>query len=211
MSANPPPYEQKMNTTAKILPLAPANAEEELTRLRSRVGELAKRNDALIRLIIQAEKTVGAGGDHFSPDLEQARALLDGKKFMPQREKSFSHLEALKAEHSAVGAALRLGNARVHQLATDRAEAIWQSYQSEISQIEMRRVKLALQLQRINHEREQLREKIIARGGAGCFATDGVELLHVSEKHDDVAWAAERLIADGVCTRREIEKASSNG
>jgi predicted nucleic acid-binding Zn-ribbon protein len=200
-----------MNTAAKILPLAPANAEEELTRLRRRVGELGTRRDALTRLIIEAEKTVGAGGDHFNSDLEQAAALLDGKKFIPSREKSFSPVEALKAERNAVDAALKLGRARLDQLTTERAGAIWASYQSEISQIEMRRVTLALQLQRTNHEREQLREKIVARGGAGCFHTDGVDLLGLTERNDDIQWAAARLIADGVCTRREMEKASSNG
>jgi hypothetical protein len=200
-----------MNTTAKILPLAPANAEEGLGRLRRRVGDLSARRDALNQLIIEAENTVGAAGGYFNPGLEQVEALLEGKKFIPSRERSFSHVEALRVEYNAVEAALKLGNARLHQQVTERAVAIWASYQSEISKIEMRRVTLAVQLQRTNDEREQLREKIIARGGAGNFCTDGVDFLGLTERNDDIQWAVERLIADGVCTRREIEKASSNG
>jgi hypothetical protein len=194
-----------MNTTAKILPLAPANAEEGLTRLRRRLGELEARRDALTRLIIDAEKTAGAAGDYNS-DLAQAEALLDGKKFTPSREKPFSTLAALNAERSAIDAALKLGRARLDQLVAERAIAIWASYQSEIAQIELRRVMLALQLQRTNRERETLREKIIAAGGAGCLHTDGVDLLFLGEKHDDVQWAAARLVADNVCSRRDLEK-----
>jgi hypothetical protein len=73
----------------------------------------------------------------------------------------------------------------------------------------MRRVSLALQLQANNREREHLREKIIAAGGQGVFSTDGVDLLGLGERDDDVQWAVARLIADNICSRREIEKVSN--
>jgi hypothetical protein len=200
-----------MNTTAKILPLAPANAEEELTRLRRRLGELDTRRNALTRLLIEAEKTVGAPGDHFNSDLAQAEALLDGKKFIPSREKPLSTTAALRAERDAIDAALKIGRSREHRLAEERAVAIWASHFAEIAKIEKHRIALAIELQLVNRAREKLREKILAEGGAGCFATDGVDLLGFVDSGDDVHWAAQRLIADQICSRSEIEKAISDG
>lgn len=196
-----------MNTLAKILPLAPV--DDALAVLNRRLGELQARRELIIQMIILAEKSGGGTVDYLSSSLAQAEALLDGKGFVPSREKPLSELAALHAELNLIDAALKLGRSRQHDLVTERAVAIWGSYHSEIAKIEMRRVKLSLELQATNRARERLREKITASGGAGNLSTDGVDLLGLGEGFDDIQWAAARLIADGIATRGEMEKATN--
>jgi hypothetical protein len=198
-----------MNMLAKKISPA-ANERDALAALDRRLGELQARRDELTESIILAEKSAAAS-DHQRSDLTQAEALLAGKPFVASREKPLSGLAALHAERSVIDAALKIGQSRRDALATELAVGIWASYQTEIAQIEMRRVTLALQLQATNHARERLREKIIAEGGEGCLSSDGVDLLGLGERHDDVQWAAARLVADGICSRREIEKIFANG
>jgi hypothetical protein len=138
--------------------------------------------------------------------LAQAEAVLDGEKFVASREKPLSQLAALHAERDVVDHALKIGRSRQHRLATERAVEIWAAHFSEIAEMEKRRVMLALELQATNRARERLREKITKAGGAGFLSTDGVELLGLGDVQEEIHWAIERLIADGITTRREIEK-----
>jgi hypothetical protein len=66
-------------------------------------------------------------------------------------------------------------------------------------------------LQKTNRAREKLRQKINEAGGAGYLPTDGVDLLGFGDVHDEISWAANRVLTDGIATRAEIEKAKSNG
>ena len=69
---------------------------------------------------------------------------------------------------------------------------------------------MALELQRTNRKRERLREKITRAGGAGFLSTDSADLLGLGEL-EEVNWAVERVIADNIATRAEIEKVRSDG
>jgi hypothetical protein len=76
---------------------------------------------------------------------------------------------------------------------------------AQIAEVEKRRVMLALELQRANRQREDLRQKITRAGWSGFFNTDGRDLLGPGDVHDEVEWAATRLVTDGILTRAEIE------
>lgn len=197
--------------TAKKLEPAPATVADVLAVLDRRLRELQARRDEITDTIILAEKTAGAPENNLNADLTQAEAVLNGAEFIASREKPMSQLRALHAERDVIDHALRIGRSRQHRLATEHAVEIWQAHWSEIAEIEKRRVMLALDLQATNRSRERLREKIVKAGGAGFLSTDSVDLLGLGDEFAEVRWAAERLIADNICSRREIEKAMSDG
>jgi hypothetical protein len=207
--ANLPDYEETMNMVAKNLSPALVNEQDDLAFLNRRLGELDSQRLAITKRIITTEKTVGAASDFLKADMAQAEALLAGKPFVPSHEKPVSILTMLHAERNIIDAALKIGRARQHALVTERAVGIWASYSSEIAEIEKDRVQLAFQLQSVNRARERLREKISKAGGIGNLCSDGVDLLGLGDVQDDVQWAAARLIADNICSRREIEKVSN--
>jgi|1186.fasta_scaffold66849_2 hypothetical protein len=68
---------------------------------------------------------------------------------------------------------------------------------------------VSLELQRINRAREVLRDKITAAGGAGYLTSDGIDLLGLGRSDDEVNWAVERVLTDGIATAGEIAKAKS--
>lgn len=191
-------------------PVAPVNGADILAVLDRRLGELDTRRAVITETIILLEKTVRGATDDLSANLAQAEAVLNGEQFVASREKPVSQLAALHAEREVIDRALKIGRSRQHRLATERAGEIWAEHFSEIAEIEKRRVMLALELQRTNRARERLRARITAAGGAGFLSTDGAGLLAFGDVHDEVRWASERLIADGICSRREIEKASND-
>jgi len=201
-----------MNMPAKKLQPAPINGADVLAVLDRRLGELQQRRLVNIENIIATEGTVGAGRDDLgAPATEQAEALINGEKVVLSREKPLSTLAALYAELHLIDLALKIGRSRQHRLAAERAGEIWASHFAEIAEIEKRRVMLALELQATNRTRERLREKISKAGGAGFLSSDGADLLGLGAEVAEVQWAAERLIADGICSRREIERATTNG
>jgi hypothetical protein len=198
-----------MNMLQKRFPpasSAPVSAVDVLAALDRRLVELQERRNVLTKQIIGLEKTAGAGPPGANVEAEQAQALLEGKKFVMSRDKPVSALAALYAERSVIDLALKIGNSQKHRLATERATEIWSKHFPEIAKIELRRVQLALELQRVNAEREKLREKISAAGGAGVLSTDGAELLGFQGAGDEIDWSAKRLIADGIATPAEIER-----
>jgi hypothetical protein len=203
-----------MNATVKKFlrtsALSPVDTEDVLAVLRRRIRDLEARRTVITEQIINLETTTSPAYI-VSADLAQAEAVLDGEPFVASREKPLSQLAALHAERDIIDRALKIGRSREHQLATERATEIWVAHFAEIAEIEKRRVMLALELQRINRAREVLREKINKAGGAGYLSTDSAELLGWGDVHDPVMWSAERLIADGIVTRAEIEKARSDG
>jgi hypothetical protein len=69
---------------------------------------------------------------------------------------------------------------------------------------------LVFELQRTNRARETLRAKITAAGGAGYLSTDGAEFLGFGDEFAEIQWAANRLVADKIATKAEIEKARSD-
>jgi hypothetical protein len=183
----------------------------EFARLTRRCSELRARRRIVHETILTVEKTNATQFDGVA-DKAQAEALLtDGAQFVASREKPLSQLAALYAEIAAIDSALKIGESRIHILATARAAQIWESYSSETAAIEKRRVMLVFELQRVNRAREKLREKITAVGGAGFLSTDGVEFMGFGDEYAEIGWAAKRLIADGIATKAEIEKARSDG
>jgi hypothetical protein len=194
------------NTASKKLS-APDDGASDLAVLDNRLRELQARRAAVIETIIVAEKSLPASGD--STDAERAQALLAGGKFIASRERPIPQLVALRDECSLLDQALQLGLAKRDNLAREVATKIWASHRGAIERIERRRVTLALQLQSVNRQREELREHIKEAGGSGFLTTDSVALL--ADSAEEIEWAVARLIADGVCTRRELEKESANG
>jgi hypothetical protein len=197
-----------MNATKKTQSVIDDAAE--LARLTKRCSELRARKKLVHETVLQVEKTSTAQFDGLA-DLAQAEALLlNGAQFVASREKPLSQLAALYAEIAAIDRALKIGEERIHILDTARRAQIWESYSSETAAIEKRRVLLVLELQRTNRAREKLREKITAAGGAGLLSTDGVEFMGFGDEYAEIGWAAKRLIADGIATPAEIERARHN-
>jgi hypothetical protein len=200
-----------MNMIARKLKLAPIDGDDVLAVLDRRLRELDARRAIITETIINLEQTTSNASVGASADMAQAEALLSGEKFVASREMPLSQLRALHAERETIDRALKIGRDRQHRLATKRAGEIWAAHSVEIAEMEKRRVFLAFELQRTNRAREMLRAKITEAGGAGVLSTDGVDLLEFGDVGDEVNWAAERLIADGIATRAEIERARSNG
>jgi hypothetical protein len=195
-----------MNMIARKFKPALIDGDDVLAVLDRRLHELMARDAVLLKQQIMVEKTPSVATTDRS--VERAEALLDGSPFVVSREIQISQLDAIKAERHGIAAALKIGNSKKHRLATERAGQIWAEHFSEIAEIEKRRVFLAFELQRTNRAREKLREKITRAGGAGFLSTDGVDLLGLGELAE-LQWAANRLIADGIATTAEIEKARS--
>jgi hypothetical protein len=193
-----------MNITARKLKLALVDGEDVLAVLDSRLRELDSRDAELLEQQIGLEKTVSIRPGNAGAD--KAEAMLDGEPFVATRDNSISQLEAIFAERKVIADALRIGRSKYHRLATEKAGEIWANYFAEIAEIEKRRVFLALELEKTNRAREKLREKITKAGGAGYLPTDSVDLLGLGDL-EEVRWATERVIANGICTRAEIEKA----
>jgi hypothetical protein len=199
-----------MNAAKK--PQSAVDDAAELARLTRRCSEMRARRGIVHGTILTVEKTTAPTQFDGLADKAQAEALLlDGAQFVASREKPLSQLAALYAEIAAIDRALKIGEALIHVLATARSDQIWESYSSEIAAIEKRRVMLVFELQRVNRARERLREKITAAGGAGFLSTDGVEFMGFGDEYAEIDWAAKRLIADGIATKAEIEKARSDG
>jgi hypothetical protein len=199
-----------MNMIARKLKPAPIDGDDVLAVLTQRCRELDARRVVVTETIIAVEKTVGAAQFDVTADMVQAEALLNGAQFVASREKPISQLAALHAERDVIDRALKIGRSREHRLAVERSSEIWAAHFTEIAAIEKQRVLLAFELQRTNRAREALRQKIAKAGGAGYLSTDGIELLGLGGDAE-INWAANRLIADGIATRGEIEKARSDG
>jgi hypothetical protein len=201
-----------MNATKKSQSIIDADADRAIADLVSRLRELDVRRLAVTKTIITVEKTVGAAQFDVTADMAQAEALLEGKKFVASREKPVSQLAALHAEREVIDRALKIGGSRLHLLTTARADRIWATHFAEIAEMEKKRVFLALELQRLNRARPRLRDKIAKEArGPGFLSTDGVDLLGLGDVHDEIQWAANRLVADHIVTKAEIEKALSDG
>jgi hypothetical protein len=192
-------------------PVSPVDGDAVLAVLDRRIRELNARDRDALEQIITIEKTTGSAQVDAGADMTQAEALLEGEKFVATRERPVSQLDALYAERKVIAHALKIGNSKRQRLATERAGRIWAAHFPEIAEIEKRRVFLAIELQKINRKRETLREKIDRAGGGAFLSTDGAELLGCDVGDEKVAWAANRLVADGIATTAEIEKAYDNG
>ena len=188
---------------------APVDSAAVIAALGRRLAELQRRDQEALDEIILLEKTSAAsahGADVGGADAAQARGLLEGKQFVASGNKPPSRLDALYAERRVIAVALKIGSSEKHRLDEQRAVEIWGSYWTEIAKIELRRVRLAIELQRTNQEREILREKIVKAGGVGLLSTDSVDLLGFHSADDEVRWASERVIADDIATRAEIDR-----
>jgi hypothetical protein len=197
-----------MNMISRKLKIAPVDGSDVLAELDTRLRELDARRTIITETIINVEKTTSTASADASFDVEQAEALLTGAKFVVSRGKPISQLRALHAERAVIDRALAIGRDRQHRLAAERAGQVWADHFPQIAEVGKKRVLLALELQRTNRAREEIREKIIKAGGAGFLSTDSAELLGLGED-EVVKWATERLISDGICTRAEIEGAKN--
>jgi hypothetical protein len=190
---------------------APIGGDDELAKITQRCDELDIRRGVVHETIITVEKNSAPAQSNVNVDIEKAEALLAGAPFVASRDKPLSQLVALYAERDTIDRALKLGRDRAYILSTARSAAIWANHFAETSEIEKRRMWLVFELQRTNRARETLRRKITKAGGAGYLSTDGVEFLGLGDEYDEIKWASRRLIADGIATRGEIEKARSDG
>jgi hypothetical protein len=199
-----------MNMIPKKTAAQIASDEAEIAGLTRRISEMNARAAEVLKTQINLEKT-SAAADNFavSSDQAAAEALLAGAKFVATRERPVSQLDAIYAEKKTLEHAIKIGNARLSILTTERAERIWAAHLPELTAIEKRRVMAAFELQRINRAREVLREKVAKAGGGGYLSTDGVELLGLGGDAE-LNWAAKRLVADGIATDAEIKKAISD-
>jgi hypothetical protein len=185
--------------------------EAEIAALDRRIPEMTVRALEVLEIRINLEKT-SATADNFraSSDQAAAEAMVAGAPFVATRERAVSPLDAIIKEGKTLELALKIANARRSSLGAARAERIWASFSAAIAEIEKRRMMLVFELQRTNRAREALREKIQKAGGAGYLSTDGVEFLGFGDEYAEIQWAANRLIADGIATKAEIEKARSD-
>jgi hypothetical protein len=185
---------------------SPVNSADVLAALDRRLAELDARDALLLEQQIVLEGSSAATAPEAEAATAQAQAVLDGADYVVRREAPISRLEAIYAERKLLKLALRIGNSERHRQLTERAAAIWAERFPDIAHLERRRVRLAIELQRLNRDRERLRDQITAAGGAGFLATDGVELLGLGDRSDDeVSWAVQRVLADGIATPAEIE------
>jgi hypothetical protein len=183
--------------------------EAELAGLARRIPEMTSRAREVLKIKINQEKTIGAAANFAaSSDRAAAEALIAGAPFVATRERPVSPMDAILGEEKTLAHAIKIASARLSILQTERAERIWAAHLPELAAIEKRRIMTAFELQRINRARETLREKVAKAGGHGYLATDGVELLGLGDDAE-INWAAKRLIADGIATESEIEKARS--
>jgi hypothetical protein len=187
---------------------APVDSDAVLAALERRCAELVVRDGILLEQIIVLEKTAASsgGGETSADDVVQARALIGGAQFIASSARPLPKLAALRAERKVIALALQIGRSERHRMATARATEIWARHFPEIAKMELRRVQLAVELQGMNRAREILRDKITKAGGAGVLSTDSVDLLGFDAGDDEVRWAVERLIADGIATRAEIDR-----
>jgi len=189
---------------------APSNVEDEIAALERRYSELDAEDKADSELLLQLEKatasSVAASADH-----AEAEAYLRGEKFDPRRARPIPEIAAVRARREVRRRALKIAQDRLHKLRETRAEQISASFFNEIAATEKKRVLLAVELQKVNRQRETLREKITAAGGGPFLMTDGSDLLGLGDRQDEVSWAVERLVADGAVTAAEIERAKTHG
>jgi hypothetical protein len=199
-----------MNMPLRKLKTAPIDGGDVIAVLKLRLRELQARRDIITKQIIGLETTTSVSRTEVSADVAQAEALLNGEQFVASRDKPMSQLTALHAERDVIDRALKIGGSRAHQLEIERATEIWAAHFDQIAEVEKRRVLLALELQRVNRDREKLRETIVRAGGAGYLSTDSADLLGLGDLGDsEVVWACQRLIADGIATLAEIERAKN--
>jgi hypothetical protein len=198
-----------MNMISRKLKLAaPVDGADVLEVLDRRLRELDARDAVLLKQQIGLEQTASAR--LISVDDAKAQSLLSGTPFVATRDHPFSRLEAILAERKTIALALKIGRSQHHRLAVERATEIWTAHFPEIAEIEKKRIFLALELQQINRAREKLRERLTKAGGAGVLSTDGVEFLGLGDlAGGEVVWACDRVVADGICTSSEIERAKN--
>jgi hypothetical protein len=189
----------------KKLKSADEPAEDQIAVLQRRLAELDARDRALTQKILDSESSAVSKSGR-NNDLAAAEALLDGKLFDARAQLPLSDLMVLHKERDGVRLALKIGRERLARLQEERAEAITASFLGEITAIERSRVSAALALQKVNRQREQLRDKIRAAGGHPFLPTDGAQLLELGDRDDEVRWAVERVIADGIMTAVELER-----
>jgi hypothetical protein len=189
----------------KKLKSADDPADDPIAVLQRRLAELDARDAALTAKILDVESSTASrsGRNH---DVAAAEALLAGQLFDARAQLPLSDLAALHAERDTVRRALKIGRERLARLQEERAEAISASFIGEITQIERQRVTAALSLQKVNRQREALREKIRAAGGNPFLPTDGALLLELGDRDDELRWAIERVTADGIMTAVELER-----
>ena len=177
-----------------------------LEALQQRLKELNVRRDAITKQILAVEKNTGGEAPAFGQAREAiARAMLEGEPYQAPPANQHSVLQILMTERATIDYALKIGNSDFEKLFIQRASEIYSEHFPEIAALEKRRVLLALELQSVNRAREHLREKIHAAGAPQYLPTDGVDLLGVGDTADETHWALNRVVADGIVTRIEIE------
>jgi hypothetical protein len=136
-----------------------AATEDQITVLQRRIAEMQLRDGVLTKQVLDFEKSASSK-PHYGTEHAEAEALLEGKLFDARQRLPISQLAALHAERDVLRRALKIGNDRLARLMDERAEVITASFLGEITQIERSRVSAALALQKVNRQREALRDKI---------------------------------------------------
>ncbi|MFB9262276.1 hypothetical protein ACFFWD_03690 [Bradyrhizobium erythrophlei] len=187
---------------------APVDGEvDRLAALERQLAKIEADDKALFEVQLALEES--SSGFSASRLTEAARALLSGTDYDPTAN-SISQLEIVRKKRAVYLRAQEIGRFERNQLLIERAEKIFASFSADVAEIERRRIMMVLELQRINREREQLRENIRSAGGGGSLPTDGIELLGIGDRQDEIWECCERAIARGVVSRAEIEKARSD-
>jgi hypothetical protein len=186
----------------KSKPVVVSLADAALAKLDERMKTLAKQDEALR----EADKSMEHSGGR-SSITEDAKAVLAGGDFDPTAN-PLSQREFVQKKRAVISRAMQLGNSERERLLIERAATVWSEFFEEIAELERRRLLAALTVQKLNREREELRERIRLAGGGLYLPGDGFEMLGIGERADDEPLVlGDRLVGTGVMTPAEWEHA----
>lgn len=182
-----------------------AQTQEEIEKEKAKV----RRADDLDRALCAEDIKLGSCGaakDDDEVDAD-AEAILESGKIVATRDRPLSRRFVINDRRMRVKRAITLGNARIEALRLQLSALVYNQYFPEIAALEKRRILLALELQRVNRQREQLRGSLRAAGGGPFLPLDDADLLGLGDREEEVRWATARALEDRILTKGEVEKA----
>ena len=191
--------------TRKSKPAVISLAVGALAKLDERLRMLEREDQALL----DAELSLDQSGNSRSSLTEDAKAVLAGGDFDPSAN-PLSQREYVRKKRAVIARAMQLGNSERERLLIEQSATVWSGFFDEIAELERRPLLAAMTLQKLNRDREELRERVRLAGGGQYLPGDGIELLGVGERADEEPFLlGDRLVATGVMTSAEWERAKN--